>query len=94
MNALSGYSHLINIAMGLALGMLVGLQRGWALREQPAGSRFAGIRTFALMGLAGGIAGVLYDGARGPATALLAAVMVLVLLGYERTALAGGRIVG
>src|SRR3546814_8818795 len=29
--------------------------------------------TFALMGLAGGIAGVLYDDARGPATALLAA---------------------
>ncbi|MCJ2187233.1 MgtC/SapB family protein [Novosphingobium beihaiensis] len=94
MTALSGYSHLINIAMGLALGLLVGLQRGWVLREQASGSRFAGIRTFALMGLAGGIAGVLYDHASGPATALLAAVMVLVLLGYERTAHASGRIDG
>ncbi|MCT2399160.1 MgtC/SapB family protein [Novosphingobium mangrovi (ex Huang et al. 2023)] len=94
MNALAGYAHLINIAMGLALGLLVGLQRGWALREQAAGSRFAGIRTFALMGLAGGIAGVLYSDARGPATSLLAATMVLVLLGYERTSRTSGRIDG
>ncbi|KHK92341.1 MgtC/SapB family protein [Novosphingobium malaysiense] len=94
MTALPGYSHLINIAMALALGLLVGLQRGWVLREQAAGSRFAGFRTFALMGLAGGIAGILFDEARGPATGLLVAVMLLVLLGYERTSRLSGRIDG
>ncbi|MDD3800371.1 MAG: MgtC/SapB family protein, partial [Novosphingobium sp.] len=94
MTALAGYAHLINIAMALALGLLVGLQRGWVLRERASGSRFAGIRTFALMGLAGGIAGVLHDHARGPATALLVAVMVLVLLGYERSSRMNGHIDG
>lgn len=75
---------LTGLGMALALGLLVGLQRGWALREEPDGSRFAGIRTFALLGLGGGIAGLLYDTARGPATTLLAAASLLVLLGYER----------
>jgi len=84
MNAFPDLNHLTGIGMALALGLLVGLQRGWALRERSPGTRFAGIRTFALMGLAGGIAGVLHDHARGPATALLAAIMLLVVLGYER----------
>lgn len=78
--------RLIGLGMGLALGLLVGLQRGWALRERAEGSRFAGIRTFALFGLGGGIAGVLYASAHGPAIALLAAACVLVILGYARTA--------
>lgn len=90
MTALSDFSLLTGIAMALALGLLVGLQRGWALRERAEGSRFAGIRTFALMGLAGGIAGALYDQARGPAVSLLVAVMVLVLLGYERASRGSG----
>lgn len=76
--------HVAGVALGLALGLLVGVQRGWTLRKQPEGSRFAGIRTFALMGLAGGIAGVLYVHAQGPATVLLAAAAVLVLIGYAR----------
>lgn len=94
MISLPGYAHLINVAMALALGLLVGLQRGWVLRERAAGSRFAGFRTFALIGLAGGIAGILFDHARGPATGLLVAVMVLVLLGYEHTSRESGRLDG
>lgn len=94
MTTLSDFSGLTGIAMALALGLLVGLQRGWALRERADGSRFAGIRTFALMGLAGGIAGVLYDHARGPATSLLAAAMVLVVLGYERVSRERGQVDG
>lgn len=78
--------RLIGLGMGLALGLLVGLQRGWALRERAEGSRFAGIRTFALFGLGGGIAGVLYASAHGPAIVMLAAACVLVILGYARTA--------
>jgi Predicted membrane protein len=94
MNALTGSSPPVLIAAALALGLLVGLQRGWVQREQAPGSRFAGIRTFGLMGLAGGIAGALYEHARGPATTLLAAVMILVLLGYERTARTSDRVDG
>ncbi|WP_188768916.1 MgtC/SapB family protein [Novosphingobium endophyticum] len=86
--------HLIAGAMGLALGLLVGIQRGWALRDWAPGSRFAGIRTFALIGLGGSIAGVLYDSARAPATTLLVAICVLILLGYERTTRENERIDG
>ena len=49
------------VALGAALiaGLLIGMERGWSLRGQRAGSRVAGVRTFTLLGLAGGIAGVL-----------------------------------
>ncbi|AZI35924.1 hypothetical protein NT2_04_04390 [Caenibius tardaugens NBRC 16725] len=77
--------HAVGIAIGFALGLLVGIQRGWALRDNAAGTRFAGIRTYALMGLAGAIAGMLYQSAQGPATVLLAAAALLMLIGYART---------
>jgi uncharacterized membrane protein (DUF4010 family) len=78
--------HLIAGAMGLALGLLVGIQRGWAKREREEGSRFAGVRTFALIGLSGSIGGVLYGNAPGAAITLLAGTCALVIIGYARTA--------
>jgi uncharacterized membrane protein (DUF4010 family) len=48
------------LGLALAIGFLVGVERGWREREGPAGSRVAGIRTFALIGLLGGIWGALY----------------------------------
>jgi uncharacterized membrane protein (DUF4010 family) len=42
------------LAAALALGLLVGLERGWHGREAIEGGRVAGIRTFALLGLLGG----------------------------------------
>lgn len=83
-------NHAMGIALALALGLLVGIQRGWALRDSAEGTRFAGIRTFALMGLAGGIAGALYQSASGPATVLLAAAALLIVIGYARTNRAEG----
>lgn len=77
-------AHFEGIALGLALGLLVGVQRGWVLRDAAPGSRFAGIRTYGLIGMAGGIAGALYASAQGPATVLLAAAAVLILFGYYR----------
>jgi len=47
------------LAVALAIGLLVGLERGWQLREEAEGSRAAGLRTFALAGLLGGVSGVL-----------------------------------
>ena len=41
--------------MALAIGLLVGLERGWRERDEPAGSRTAGIRTYAISGLLGGV---------------------------------------
>ncbi|MCP5395569.1 MAG: MgtC/SapB family protein [Sphingomonadaceae bacterium] len=76
--------HLAGTGLGLALGMLIGIERGWSLREVSPGARFAGIRTFALIGLAGGLGGVLYQHAKGPAVTLLAGVVGLVVIGYHR----------
>lgn len=48
------------LGLALAIGFLVGVERGWREREGAAGSRVAGIRTYALIGLLGGIWGALY----------------------------------
>lgn len=77
-------SDLIPIGLALALGLLIGVQRGWALRAGAPGSRFAGVRTFGLLGLAGGLAGALHGRAENLATVLLAATAALVVLGYWR----------
>ena len=74
------------IGLALALGLLVGVQRGWALRAEQDGARFAGIRTFGLLGLVGGIAGALQQRAEGLATVLLAASLAATLLLSARTA--------
>ena len=72
------------VATALALGLLVGVQRGWAAREGAPGSRFAGVRTFALIGLAGGFAGAFKASEPLLSGVILAAGAALVLLGYWR----------
>lgn len=74
-----------SIALALALGLLIGIERGWSQRDQAAGSRFAGIRTYGLLGLAGGLGGALQSAFPILSGILLAATAVLVVLGYWRT---------
>lgn len=47
------------VALGAAIGLLVGIERGWQERERRDGARVAGIRTFTLIGLLGAICGLL-----------------------------------
>jgi len=47
------------LAVALAIGLLVGLERGWQLREEAEGERTAGLRTYALTGLLGGLSAAL-----------------------------------
>lgn len=64
----------LRFALALGIGLLIGLERGWKLREEPSGARAAGIRTFGLSGLLGGVFGalaVLLGGATSPAGGLL-----------------------
>ncbi len=77
-------SDLTRLGLALALGLLIGLQRGWALRDEQAGTRFAGIRTYGLLGLAGGLGAVLQARAGVLGQVLIAASALLVLLGYWR----------
>ncbi|MBK5264328.1 MAG: MgtC/SapB family protein [Alphaproteobacteria bacterium] len=47
------------LAIALTAGLLIGMERGWQYRESPPGSRVSGFRTFGLIGLSGGVAGLL-----------------------------------
>lgn len=44
--------------LALGLGLLVGLERGWRQRDAQEGGRIAGMRTFGLLGLGGGLCGL------------------------------------
>lgn len=46
------------LTAALAIGALIGIERGWKQRSEEPGSRAAGLRTFTLAGLLGGIAAV------------------------------------
>lgn len=50
------------LGLAIAIGASVGVERHWREREEPEGARIAGIRTFTLIGMTGGLAGLL-DGA-------------------------------
>ena len=67
----------IRVGAGLAVGGLVGLERGFKLRAQREGQRVAGVRTFTLMGLGAGIAGLIAE--RQP---IAAGAIVAAMLGY------------
>lgn len=47
------------LSVALAVGLLIGLERGWREREEEEGNRTAGLRTFALSGLLGGVWGAI-----------------------------------
>ena len=66
------------LVAALAIGLLIGLERGWQDRELPEGSRVAGLRTFTLTGLLGGVLGHLQP--NFGAWPLVAAVLGLSLL--------------
>jgi len=73
---------LVRLGVALAIGLLIGLERGWERRELPEGHRAAGLRTFGVIGLTGGIAVQLGSALTIPALAI--AVGVIAALGYWR----------
>ena len=73
------------LAVALAIGLLMGLERGWEYRQLREGGRVAGIRTFGLIALLGAIAVQL----GGPShelflAAAILAVALLMGVGYWR----------
>ncbi len=59
---------LSRVALAFGIGLLVGLERGWRAREGGPGSRAAGVRTFAITGLLGGVVAALGTGPDGALT--------------------------
>lgn len=57
--AMSTEELLHRLAAALAIGLLVGTERHWRERQEAPGRRTAGVRTFALTGLFGGVMAVL-----------------------------------
>ncbi|MGV3493501.1 MAG: MgtC/SapB family protein [Ramlibacter sp.] len=77
------------LGTALAVGLLIGLQRGWQDRERPEGGRVAGLRTFALIGLLGGVLGSLHAPA-WPLAAGLVGVALLFAVSFGRASSATG----
>ncbi|HEV2562738.1 MAG TPA: MgtC/SapB family protein [Rhizomicrobium sp.] len=71
------------LGLALAIGFLIGIERGWQEREGPSGSRVAGIRTFALVGLLGGVWGALFAQVGGVALGLAALGFALGFIVFE-----------
>lgn len=84
-------THLPPDALGLGasllIGLLIGLQRGWQERDLPEGGRVAGLRTFALVGLLGGVLGSwLPRFGPWPLVAALLGVALLLAVSYGQAA--------
>lgn len=75
-------SSLIGLLAAVAAGLLVGVERGFSQRAEGEGNRVAGFRTFGLIGLLGGIAGLLGDGV---ASVIGLGTLAVLVVGYVRT---------
>ena len=53
------YVVALELLAALAIGLLIGIERGWSGRKEDEGQRVAGIRTFSLIGLLGGVIALL-----------------------------------
>ena len=74
---------LLNLAVAVIGGLGVGIEREWSGHATGPHARFAGVRTFTLLGLASGLAGWLWvSGVQGLAMILLAGLGGLVVAAY------------
>ncbi|SIQ97545.1 Uncharacterized membrane protein, DUF4010 family [Aeromonas sp. RU39B] len=62
--------------VSLAIGLIIGLERGWQIRLLGDNQRIAGMRTYGLIGLLGGACGLLLP-SLGPSIALLGLLAIL-----------------
>ncbi|HEY4123696.1 MAG TPA: DUF4010 domain-containing protein [Rhizomicrobium sp.] len=65
-------THYSGLGTALAIGLLIGLERGWQERDLQTLARVAGLRTFGLIGLLGGIWGLLFPVVGGVALGFMA----------------------
>jgi len=75
-----------DLAIALAAGLLIGVERGWTMREEHRGERVAGIRTFGLIaGLGGLVALIAQSLSLVIAGILLAGVVTMLAISYAKT---------
>lgn len=76
-----------SLALALAVGLIIGLERGFAIRDIPADSHILGVRAFVLIGLMGGVCAELAAALGGVlfAVALMVLAALLVSAHYLET---------
>jgi uncharacterized membrane protein (DUF4010 family) len=75
------------LAIAALVGAGVGLEREWSGHTAGPNARFAGLRTFLLIGLTGGVAGLLLSSSEGGAAAvMIAGAMALTIAAYVMAA--------
>jgi len=73
-----------NLAIALLGGIAVGIERQWSGKADGPRARFAGLRTFTLLGLVAGLSGWLWtSGLTGPSLVLLGGAAALVVIAYQ-----------
>ena len=75
--------NIVGLLIGALGGAAVGVERQWSGHADGPRARFAGIRTFTMLGAVGGVSGWLWTaGATAPAAVLLAGAVTLVAAAY------------
>ena len=78
-----GWGDALGAGAAIACGILIGIERGFDLRGLKAGTRVAGVRTFTLVGLVAGLAGLIaLLGQPLVAGVVMAAVVAVLAVGY------------
>lgn len=76
-------SSIVGLLIAALGGAAVGLERQWSGHAEGPGARFAGIRTFTMLGAVGGLSGWLWKaGVTAPAAILLAGAVAVVAAAY------------
>ena len=78
-----GWEDALATGTAIACGLLIGIERGFDLRDLKPGARVAGVRTFTLVGLISGLAGlVAHFGQALAAGAVMTGVAAVLAIGY------------
>ena len=78
-----GWGEVLAAGTAVACGLLIGIERGFDLRDLKPGTRVAGVRTFTLVGLVSGLCGLIANlGQPLVAGALIAGVAAVLAIGY------------
>ena len=76
-------SDIVRLLIATLGGAAVGLERQWSGHAEGPGARFAGIRTFTMLGAVGGFSGWLWTvGVTAPAAILFAGAVTIVAAAY------------
>ncbi len=74
---------LARMGLVLVLGFIIGIERGWYFQRKKEGKRTAGVRTFTLIALSGGMWGILSEHVGSVLLgAALVAFVLIIMIGY------------